>query len=1217
MRRSLQALASALAAWLQIAARRLASAAPVRRGGEILRARATRRWSLRLLAALLVFGALGFLAVPPLIHRALERQLSRALARPVAIDRLAFNPYTLTLSLAGLRVGRAGAAAGGDDFLDLRSLVVSASWSSLWHLAPIVDELKIESPRLRVLRSAPQRFNFSDLLQRRTRPSAPGHAPLRFAVSDIEIDDGAIRFDDRVLGQRHLIDSLTLRIPFIANLPPADAAYVQPSFSARIDGRPVTLAGRTQVFADAHASDLRLRADGLNLPQLVGYAPLPLPLAVSSGRLSIDVDLQFALHAGRPAIRLGGSLDLRDLALRERGGQPWFSARSIHLDADRIEPLRGVAYLRGLSIDAPRLRLLRQADGRLALQTLLASRPSPAPSRGAAAAPDLQLQHLRLQGGEIDWRDRGTAAPTALTIQGLRVAVDDLSTALDRPAHYSVAARLASGGTLDAVGALILHRRTLSGEFDLQRLALPVLQPYLAGVLAGHLTQGWFSAQLRVAVDGEHRALRVAPGSLTLEQLAVALPDRRSAVLRLARAEAKIDTLDTAAHRAELASVSLSGLAVAAERGGDGTIDLQRLLVRRARAPAAGAAMPAWHYRVGAVKLADSSLTWVDGSAPTPVRLRLDDVGVSVAGVSGDWRQAWPLQISARVGSHGRLHLDGRLRLQPLQTDLALEASAIDVAGFEPYVAQRLAATIAGALAYGRGRLQAERVGGSWRARYRGGMSLVGVRLLDKATSDRFAGWRRLSIAPLDAGYDAGGVDVDIGRIALSDFYARIFLDPSGRLNLANLFKQPQAPQQSLTRIAQAPLPASSRAPQPPPQQGPPLRLHIGAVVLSGGEVNYTDDYIKPNFSADLSGIAGSVGGFGSRTPEPAPVQLSARLNDNAPLAIDGHINPLVTPAFVDLGAKASEIELTNFSSYAAKYAGYPIVKGKLNVDLHYHLADGQLSADNHLFLDQLTFGPRVDSPAATHLPVLLAVALLKDAHGQIDVDVPVHGSLSDPQFSVGGLILRAFGNLLVKAATSPFRLLAHLFGAGQEPDYVGFAPGSASLTAAAQSKLDKLAQALEQRPALKLDLIGRAEPSSDVPALKRDAVEAQVRRQKLRDLLGHGRSIDPAQVTVTDEEYDKYLRRAYLAADFDKPRNFFGFVKSPPPPQMRQSLLDHAEVSDADLTALSQRRAAAVRRWLDAKIDPARVFVLSPKLNAAGIRDRGPATRVDFTLRR
>ena len=256
--------------------------------------------------------------------------------------------------------------------------------------------------------------------------------------------------------------------------------------------------------------------------------------------------------------------------------------------------------------------------------------------------------------------------------------------------------------------------------------------------------------------------------------------------------------------------------------------------------------------------------------------------------------------------------------------------------------------------------------------------------------------------------------------------------------------------------------------------------IELSKIILKGGKVDYTDNFIKPNYTANLSDMEGKVGAFGTKSTSPADVSLDGKINGSSPINIDGSINPLAPTAFVDIKAKANGIELTGLSPYTTKYTGFPIVKGTLTVDVHYLLDTGKLTAENHIFIDQLTFGDHVESPDATNLPIRLAVSLLKNSKGQIDLRIPVSGSLSDPQFSIGSIILGAFMNLIIKAATSPFTLLAAAFGGnGEQQDlgYIEFAPGYATLTPESQQKLDTVAKALADRTALKLNISGRVDP--------------------------------------------------------------------------------------------------------------------------------------------
>jgi hypothetical protein len=341
---------------------------------------------------------------------------------------------------------------------------------------------------------------------------------------------------------------------------------------------------------------------------------------------------------------------------------------------------------------------------------------------------------------------------------------------------------------------------------------------------------------------------------------------------------------------------------------------------------------------------------------------------------------------------------------------------------------------------------------------------------------------------------------------------------------------------------------------------------------------------------------------------------VNAQVN-NAPLDIKGSVNPLTPMAYVNIGAKANGIELPSLSPYSTKYTGYPIVKGALTVDVHYLLENQKLTATNHIVLDQLIFGDKVESKDAINLPIRLAVALLKDSRGVIDVTIPVSGSLNDPQFSIGGAVWGVIKNLLLKAATAPFSLIASAFsggGGGEELNYIEFTPGYADLTPDDLKRLDTIATALTARPALRLDIAGRVDPRVDQDGLRLAKVDHTVLEQKIK---AEGEPENAAAPPLTPDEYNVYLAKAYKAAKIDKPRDFIGLAKSLPPDEMKKLLATSEKVTDDDLHHLADARANAVRAALSKSVDPARLFIVPPKLNADDIKDKGKPTRADLSL--
>jgi hypothetical protein len=1243
---------------------------------EVAQSRRTRRVLIGLLIFLLLFGLLGFFAAPPLIRHVAEQQISKQLDRPATIGRIALNPYTLRFEADNVHIGERG---GAGDFVDISRLIVKPSWSSLFRGAPIVDEVQLDSPRFHIVRYDAQRFNFTDLIEKfASQPAKPESKPTLFSVSNIRLENGQITFDDKLLGATHVIDQWKLGIPFIATLPSKTDIFVEPLLRARVDGSPLAIDGRTKPFAASRESEVSLRFDGLDVPRLMSYAPAKLPVIVQSGKLSTDLKLNFVMSNDTPTLRVAGTVDLNDVDVRDHGKAPFFAARAVHVAAATLEPLKSLYHFDEIRIDAPSASLARDKDGVLSVERMFAPAPAAAGAAAAAekqaastpaAAPgakenantnektpaplDLSIKRFVLDDGTVDVHDAAASRPVDVGLQKLAVTLNDFSTLSSAPAHYTLNTDFKDGGgSLGAEGQVGLAAKTASAKLDLKSLKLPLLQPYLDTATAAQVTDGALSVTTNIDANWAKSqvAVMVADTQLDLQSLKLAARGDKQPVVSLEQGSVVVKQVDVTARTADVTSVATTGLAVDVQRLKDGSINLaslagpheaaqQRTAIHAAKK--AHAEGPAWHYKIGELTLKDATANFTDNTTPQPVKLSITPLQLKVQQISDDLSRPLPVDLQATLNKKGTLGVKGDVTATPLKLAVKVNANRLDAAAFEPYFGSKLNAVIASALLNANGDLAVTQAK-ALKASYHGDMALVDVRMLDKATSDPFAGWGSLALSNLKADYDEHGTAVDAGRVTFSKFYGRVLLDAQGKLNLKDVVAHESGAAQSLTRdksgtepvpltppaasevaAASAPAQASSATPAAPatvtaatPPQSP-VKLHFGQLVLQQGRVTYTDNFIKPNYTANLVGIQGTVGAFGTQSTASAPVDIAAKLAANGPLSIRGTVNPLIAKPALDLTASAHDIELTNLTPYSSKYAGYPITKGKLNVDLHYKLDNDQLNADNHLFIDQLTFGDHIDNDTATKLPVRLAISLLKNSRGEIDVNLPVSGSLSNPEFSVGGLIWHAVLNLLQKAVTAPFSLIGHAFGgSGEELGYVEFEPGSAKLTDADTKKLDTIVKALADKPSIRMDLIGRVDPAVDEPALRTGYVDRLVKQQKIKAVVGNGESVDLSTVTVDAKDYDKYLTQAYKSADFKKPRNFVGLTKSLPADEMKSALAANAPIDDASLRALAQQRAQSVQQYLDGKIDSSRVFIVAPKLNADGIQDKGATTRVDFGLK-
>ncbi|MGN6739525.1 DUF748 domain-containing protein [Dyella sp.] len=1191
-----------------------------------------RRGLLIAAAVLVLFGLLGFFAAPPILRGQIEKRASAALSRPVTLGAAHFNPFTLRLQLDRLHIGeRDGKAA----FVDVDVAVINASWASLFRMAPVLDALRLDHPQIHLARGADGRFNFSDLIDRyAAKPGAPPSPPARFALANIQVHNGDLRFDDQPTRASHRVDQLEVGIPFLANLPSDTDIYVQPLLAMRVDGSPLRIDGQTKPFADSRESTMHFQFDQLDLPRYLAYVPAAaLPASIPKGLMSGVLDLHFVQSQPTPQLKLTGHLQLDSFALATRQGAPILDLGHGGAQLLDVQPLLSRYRLGTVVLDHAALSYRQGADGHSNFDAFTAGTPTPA-GKPTAPPTDLRIDGLFLTDSAVHYTN---ATQQKLDLSRVRGALHGLSL-LKAPAGTLNLAAALGGGDITARGTLDLAAGQLKAALDLKQVAVAPLQAIAVPDLRAPVTQGRLDAGGQLALDwGKALNLHLTDAHATVNDFALAPQQKEHGpAMAWSRLDAAIPLFDLARRQVLLGDVTLHRPALDIERAHNGQLSLMELLPDAPDAPNSTSSLAApWHWQLGRLALDEGSVDFTDLAAGTrPVTTKITAMKGHLDGLSDKLGEARSFALTGTI-DRGSVDASGTLRPDPLGAELKLTTRNLDIARFEPYLSVPLNVTIASARLTSDGQLHYDARGRTPSLRYRGDTALERVRVQDKLTGDDFLRWRTLTASRLDAEIGTDAPRVDVGALVLTSFYARVIINADGRLNLSDVVASPASAPVSVTRTegsvpapaATAPTPApvaSSalvQAPAPSPDTTPAAQIHLGGITLVNGQLNYTDNFIKPNYTANLTKLTGKIGAFGTKPGDPpAELAVQAALDENSPVDISGTINPLQPVAFLDIKGKADEVELTSLAAYSRKYAGYPITSGKLNVDVHYQLDQRKLEADNHIFITQLTFGERDTSPGAKHLPVKLAVALLRDTEGNIDVNLPVSGSLDDPQFSVGGLVWRALGNLIAKAVTAPFRLLGAAFGGpGADLGYVEFAPGSAILDAKAQERLGKLVAILKKKPSLKLDIIGRVDPTKDRDGLRKVTVENLIRRELVLDDKGKDAEVSDAalaDVRVTPDQVEKYLKRAYKHDDIpNKPRNFLGLKKSLDPDEMRGLMEANVAVDEPAMRALAKRRADAVQTWLSGKLDASRYGEKPVQLDTKGIDDKGKTTRVDFGL--
>lgn len=1196
----------------------------------------------------------AWLGVPPLLKSQIETRGTEALGRKLTVGAVDFKPWSLELTLTDLAIA---SADGATSQFQAGRVYLDAELESVLRLAPVVDAIVIDRPVLRISHLGEGHYDVDDILARLTTPKPepePAKEPPKFALHNISLTGGEIDFADHMgtTERQHAVRKLLLDVPFLSNISSQRDIRVTPRLAFELNGSAFDTAAEATPFAQTRKGVASLRIGKLDLAPYLPYLPQGLPVQLKGAVLDTDLRIAFE-QTPKLAVSVKGETTLTQLALLDTTGKDLLAVQSIRVVLSDVRPLERVVKLESLDISAPTLQLSRNRAGRLNLQAgesgstknATNSIAANADSTGAGGQKDskeatregwqLGLNRFALHGGSVAWTDDSIAPRAQLTLANLELQAQSVAWPFaDTPATFegsmavpsrSKAAQLAfKGSGTDAQGQAQLNLSDVSLGLAAPYLA-QFLTPQVAGVLEGTVDAQWKDRQTQLNIQ----RLALHDAALQAEKRAAgtsAGPLPKFKLLELSQTH-----IDVAAKQAQIGKLTLRGANLTVARDEQGAWMFQRWLKSAAPSEAvassasegvsAGSAKPGsdWKVVLAEAVIDDGTVVLDDHLPARPVNATVSALNVQLKSANLDGKTAAPLSVSARVKAGqtepGSLKFKGSVMWDPLVAQGTIEALTIPAHAFVPYVADRLNIDVQRADTSVRGTVSYATKPAGTELRLK-----LDAALDDFASTGVAAGaaqgvpggeellrWKSLNVPGIDvAMLPAAPLQVQVREVALTDFYARLIVNPQGRLNLQDLVRNDAAE----TKTTQTSTPASPASPASSasavtadrPQVADPV-IVVGPVSLVNGKVRFSDYFIKPNYSADLSDLTGKLSKFSSQpvdgVAQLADLELRGRAEGTASLEIAGKLNPLAKPLALDIKGKVRDLELPPLSPYAIKYAGYGIERGKLNVDVSYLVKpDGQLTANNSLVLHQLTFGDKVEG-APNSLPVKLAVSLLSDRNGVIDLNLPISGSLNDPQFSIGPIIWKIIVNVVSKALTSPFSLLASAFGGGDELSMVSFVAGSSALTPDAKTGLDKVAKALADRTGLKLTVQGTASLDVERDAVKRERLKGMVLAEKRRRVAGAGQDT-AAAVTVSDAEYPVLLKEVYKRADITKPRNLVGLAKDLPTGEMEALLLANITVNDDALRELAQDRGVVVRDYLAAKkLESERLFLGAPKTNA------------------
>ncbi len=834
------------------------------------------------------------------------------------------------------------------------------------------------------------------------------------------------------------------------------------------------------------------------------------------------------------------SLGIRGLALTEPDGSTFMSFSNFYVNFEACSSLFHWTWtFKEVRLGSPYGYVAILTNGQFNFANLFTTAPATNAPPAARPRPAALIKSLAITNGVLAVADFYRTTPFQTTFEPIEVRLTNFTTRPRTQSPYAFTASTGEGEYFRWRGNVYAFPPASSGRFELGGVDLKKYGTYDREFTQFDVREGkvTIAATYAFAVEPNGVDLRITNASVLVTNLQMFAPDSTNELVSIPSIVVLGAEADLQKRSAKVRSVETIGGSILARRFRDGTLELWELATPPTNrgpsilnpplstnappsAVATGPITP-WSVLVESITVRDYAARVEDEQPPRAATLVADQIALSVKGLSLASNAPIIVEFSTRVNSNGNVKVEAQGTVLPLAMNVEMDVQMIDLRPFQPYVEeQQVKLTFNSGNVSTKGRASVALEGAHPpTAKFTGDVMLNDVAVIDQTAFQDLFRWKQMAVRGID--FTLSPMSVKVQELACDDLAASVVIGTNKQLTA--LAALPPGKTNAVAVAVPAPKPATGT------DSLLPFPMQLDLLALTNASIHLRDLSINPNCEFDVQQFNGTVRGLSSALNTVAEVDINGRVNESAPFSVTGKVNPFMRDMLIDLVVTNRNTELTAFTTYMEKFGGHELKKGKFTVGLRSNIRQQTLDAEIVVFIDQLTLGPRNNSPDATKLPVKLGVALLKDRNGRIELGVPVNGRLDDPKFKVGPIIWQVVMNLLAKAATSPFALLGALVGGGEELSFIQFAPGQSSIPDTETPKIDKLGRALYDRPALNLEITGSTDDSLDRAALAWLKLERELKGLRMAELAGKNDAPASAEwIRFEQREYARLLKAHY-----------------------------------------------------------------------------------------
>ncbi len=812
--------------------------------------------------------------------------------------------------------------------------------------------------------------------------------------------------------------------------------------------------------------------------------------AVSSIREIYGAELRLEKVAVNPFVL---SLRLNGIELDDPAGAPVARVEEFFVNFQLSSLFRWAWTFDEFRVTSPELFIARDESGNLNLAYLFASggeQSGIAEQEPESAVIPMLVFDFVIENGAINWHDEAPVDTIETRFGPINIEIQELNTLPNRTGQQTVLITTESTGTLSWAGSLQLNPLKSAAHASIKGSHFPLTSAYIHHQTGFDIVEGNADVELDYTIDTMSDgtiSATIDNFNLTFNDVVVHTfsgtvaadaTDQDREVLRLPEIRLTDGKLRWPEKSVSIAALTMDDALVSLYRDESGALNILRSPTdpnpeddATNESENSTTDDDEWQVSLRSFAINHLVLNLQDHSVEPFADIGIADFNLSVSDINNEPGTHFQTSLALQVRTGGTLTMEGAVSMLPeVEIDLDLVIDNIALAGAHPYIKPLADVNMDSGALNLKGHMN---ISGEEPLSFSGDLDIVDFEITETKEDSRLGSWQRM--AANNVMLSISEQKLEISEILLHQFYGDIVIAEDGSLNLGRIEKAGDGEVPDANDEAGETEPAESQ-----------LVVTVGRVVLTEAAADFADFSLPLPFSVKIENLNGHMTTISTQSSEPSTVSFEGKVDAHGFVRVTGSITPLDPSANTDLTVVFRNVFVPKFTSYTIPFAGREIASGSLDLSLGYKVTDSQLVGENNIILRDLELGEKVPHPDAMSLPLGLAIALLKDSEGKIDIDLPVRGDLNDPEFRYGGVVMKALGTLIIKIVASPFALLGKLIGVeADELEYINFLDGWSDLTPPELERAAKLAEALALRPALILDISGVADAEADGLALR------------------------------------------------------------------------------------------------------------------------------------